>query len=553
MRPRPLRLIRNLNRTREIVQVLVAEGFGDLVSRLRLRPLNPFRRRGERAEGVERLTAGARVRRALEQLGPTAVKFGQLLSTRPDVIPAELIDELSLLREHVSPFDGALAVRQIEQAFGRPVDDLFAEFDPEPLGAGSLAQVHRAVTSDGELVAVKVRRPQAIDEVERDLELLHDLAELVAYRVPEWRVFDPRGLVRHFTRTVRRELDFDREARTIEEFGRLFADTPGFRVPRVRPDLSASAVLTMEFIEGHGPSELADRSLTLPVAAGEIAATGADCFMRQVFELGFFHGDPHPGNIRVLADGSLCLLDYGMVGYLDGPTRDGLVDLFAAIARQDVGEVAAVMTRIGEPLAEIDERLLRADVRDFLGAYYGVALDRIDVGRLLEDFLAVLTGHQIRCPGDLSLLIRATVALEGTGRRIDPGFNFAERLGPFVERVVRDRYRPDRVASRVAEEALGVARAARGLPGDLSRAVRRVADGDVETRVEIPGLEKVIVEVDRTGNRIVVGLIMAALIVASSLVIRGGGEFIWFAVPLFVASSLLGLWLVYGIVRSGSL
>lgn len=551
MRPRPLRLIRNLNRTREIVQVLASEGFGDLVGRLRLRRWNPFRGRRGEADDLDELSRGARLRRALERLGPTAVKFGQLLSSRPDVIPADLVHDLEGLREHVGPFPGARAVAEVEAALGRPLAESFRAFDPEPFGAGSLAQVHHAVTHDGERVAVKVRRPSVEDEVERDLELMHDLAEVIAYRVPEWRVFDPRGLVRHFARTVRRELDFDREARTLGEFGRLFADEPGFRVPRVRTDLSARSVLTMEFVDGLKPSALGDAEVAGP--REEIAATGAAVFMRQVFELGFFHGDPHPGNVRVTAAGELCLLDYGMVGHLDEPTRAALVDLFACIARQDVGGVAAVMTRLGEPLDEIDMPLLRADIRDFLGSYYGVPLDRVDVGRLLEDFLGVLTTHQIRIPGDLSLLIRATVALEGSGAKIDPRFNFAEHLGPFVEEVVRERYRPDRVASRVTAEAVEVARAVRDIPGDLSRAVRRVADGEFETRVEVPAIDKVIVEVDRTGNRIVVGLIMASLIVASALVIRTGGEFTWFAIPLFAVSSLLGLWLVYGIVRSGSL
>ncbi|MBM4075240.1 MAG: AarF/ABC1/UbiB kinase family protein, partial [Planctomycetes bacterium] len=309
----PFRLIRNLGRTSEIVTVLLNHGFGDLVDRIGLRNFWYRWRRyfsKKPPAPLRHLKLVERVRLSLESLGPTYIKFGQVMSTRPDLVPAEMLGELKRLQERVPPFSSDQAVERVESELGESIDKLFASFDRTPLGAGSLGQVHRAVHFDGTPLAVKIRRPGAVRNVERDLSLMQEIALLIERNIVEARIFDPVGLVNHFARTIRRELNFAREGRTMDEFRRLFHHDATLYVPQVYWELTSEAVLTMEFVEGFRVDELAENPKAhLDPAA--IAANGARIFMKQAFEYGVFHGDPHPGNIRIRPDGTICLLDYG--------------------------------------------------------------------------------------------------------------------------------------------------------------------------------------------------------------------------------------------------
>lgn len=555
MEPHPLRLLRNLGRTREIAGVLLNHGFGDVVARVGLRNFwhrwrRWFTRRPEKPR--PELTTVARIRLSLEALGPTFIKFGQVMSTRPDIIPADMIQELKKLQETVPPFPSDVAIDQVECELERPIGALYARFDPLPLAAGSLAQVHRAWHCDGTPLAVKIRRPNAPRDIERDLSLMQELALLAERHLPESRVFDPTGLVAHFSRTIRRELNFAREGRTMQEFARLFRDDQSLYVPRVYSDLTTEGVLTMEFVEGVRIDTLSldDRSIYTPA---DIAARGAKIFMRMAFEFGVFHGDPHPGNIRIRPDGSICLLDYGMIGMLDDDMREQLIDLFVAVARQDVDAAVNLVLKIGEPYREIDHPLLQVDMRDFVANYYGIELERLNVGHMLSDFVGILRQHGIRCPGSISLLIRALVTLEGIGRRLDPGFNLAKYLQPFVESLVKERYQPSSVAERLIEKTKRLGALAEQVPEYAVRTLKKLSEDDLHLQLKLDGRDHFTTELERASNRIVVGVVMASLIVASALLIRAGAQTMWFTVPVYVASSLLGAWLVYGIFRSGRL
>ena len=453
MELRPLRFIRNLGRMRQIVSVLLNHGFGDLVERLHLgsylrwsrRVL--FKRRGPQTP----LSRAQRIRLALEELGPTFIKFGQVISTRPDLVPDDVLTELKQLRENVPPFSSEVAISRVESAIGLPVANAFASFTTEPLAAGSLAQVHRATHLNGQELAIKILRPGITAEIERDISLMHEFAVLIERYIPEAQVFDPIGLVSHFARAIRRELNLSREARTLEEFHRLFRHDATLKVPAVFRELSSYTLLAMDLIDGHridDPEELA----RLGIDCSALAANGARIFLKQAFELGIFHGDPHTGNIRVLDNGALCLLDYGMVGHLDEKTRDSLIDLMVAIVRRDAEAAVCVVEEIGQPFTEIDRPLLRAEIRDFIDTYYGVELSRLDIGHLLGDFVTILVSHGIRCPSDLMLLIRALVTLEGVGHTLDPQFNLPEVLQPFVKSAVRQRYSPSRIAGDIIDD-----------------------------------------------------------------------------------------------------
>lgn len=550
----PFRLIRNLNRTREIVAVLLNHGFGDFVDRLGIRH---FWFRWQRwvfrqpAVPMRQLTTVERIRLSLESLGPTFIKLGQVMSTRPDLVPLEMITELEKLQEQVPPFSSEEAVAQLERELRQPVSELFREFERVPLAAGSLGQVHRARHHDGTPLAVKIRRPGVLREIECDLSLMQELAVLAVRHIPESQIVDPEGLINHFARTIRREMNFAREGRSMDEFRRLFRNDPHLYVPRVYWELTTEAVLTMEFVDGLRVDEPASL-VNLPVSAAEVATAGAKLYMKQAFEFGMFHGDPHPGNIRILHDGRICLLDYGMIGLLDAKTREQLVDLFCAISRQDVDEAVSTVLVLGEPYREIDLPLLQVDMRDFIGNYYGVPLERMNVGHLLADFVAILAHHGIRCPGSLMLLIRALVTLEGIGRKLDPEFNLASHLQPFVETVVRQRYHPQRLWHQAVHDSVRLIALAREAPGQLAKTLKKLSEDDLRIKLEHRNLDHFISEMERSSNRLVVAMVVAALIVASALVMRNS-DTAWLSLTIYLLSSLLAGWLVYGVFRSGRL
>lgn len=556
MQPYPFRFLKNLNRGREVATVLLNYGFGDLLERLGLLPYLKWGHRlisRKTREANEQLTTPRRIRLALEDLGPTFVKFGQVLSTRPDLIPPEVIAELSRLQEQVPPFAVENVHLQIEAEFHRPIHELLAEFSNEPMAAGSLAQVHAGIAKDGGKVAVKVRRPGVEVAVERDIGLMRELALLLERHVPESRVFDPVGLVNQFTRTIRREMNFRREGRAMQEFARLFRDDRRLYVPVVAPDLLTESVLVMERVDGLKIDDL-ESIRQCRLDPSRIARDGASIFLRMAFELGVFHGDPHPGNIRVLPNGAICLLDYGMIGFLDESRRDKLLDLFVAVAYHNVDSAVDVVLAIGQPTQRIERSLLQADVRDFMDAYYGVPLEQIHVGSLMNDFIGILSGHGLHCPGDLMVLARAIVTLEGVGRQLDPHFNLASVLAPFVEKLLRDRYRPRRVVRKAMADLKTMFEAVHDVPLHLGKTLKKISQDDLKVQLEHRGLDRLINEFDRSSNRIVVGMVISALVVSTALIIRTSSpNSFWVAVPIFILSGLLGAWLIWGILRSGRL
>lgn len=553
MEPRPIRFLRNLGRMRQIVSVLLAYGFGDLVDRLHLRSYVRLGQRllRRRSEPVKPLSRAQRARLSLEELGPTFVKFGQVLSTRPDLIPSDFVEELKELRENVPPFSGELAVQLITEAIGGDVGQI-QDISAEPIAAGSLAQVHTAVHNDGTKLAIKILRPGIRTEIETDLDLMHEFATLLHRYVPEFRVIDPVGLVRHFERVIRRELNLIREARTVEEFSRLFRDDATLKVPRVYTDLSSDSVLVMEFVDGIRVDDREELA-AYGISPRNIAANGARIFLKQAFEFGVFHGDPHPGNLRILPDGSICLLDYGMIGMLDEQTRDLLIDLLMSIAKRDVAKAVSLVQKVGQPHDSLDVALLNADVRDFIESYYGIELGQLNLGNMLNDFVRILTTHGMSCPGDLMLLIRALVTLDGVGRSLDPDFNLAAILRPFVEAAVRRRYDPRRITSALFNELRTLAGVAVELPVSLERTISKLSQNELRIQLEHRRLDQLINELDRSGNRIVIGLILSALIVASALLFRAGSGPEWISISVFVVSAFLGIWLIYGVFRSGRL
>jgi len=551
----PLRLLRNLRRSREIVTVLMNYGFDDLVDQLGLRRYLRWGRRllfWKRSEPEVKLTRAKRIRLALESLGVTFIKFGQVVSTRPDLVPRDVVRELSKLQESVPSFPSDVAIKIVERELEGSIDTLFAAFDHQPLAAGSLGQVHRARLHDGTELVVKIKRPDIDRVIEQDLSLMYELATMIERHFPDAEIFDPVGLVNQFSRTIHRELQFMREARSTDEFYRLFQDDATLYVPKIYWELTQGDIITMEYIDGYridNENELKN----LPISAHEVAANGARIFMKMTFEFGIFHADPHPGNFRVMPDGSICLIDYGMIGVIEEERRDLLIDMLLNVARKDTTRLVEVVLNIGKTKRDVDHQLLRADLRDFIGNYYGIPLDQIKVGVMLTDFINILAIHRIRCPVDIMLLIRALITLEGVASHIAPDLNIAQEMEPYVYKISSERYHPRAIASRMWTEARSLTKVMHDLPEQIGRTLGKLSDDELRIHLEHKGIDHLTTEMDRSGNRLAIGMVMSALILASAITISSDSRLVYVSIPIFMMSSLLGIWLIYGVFRSGRL
>ena len=428
------RNIRSIRRYRTVLGILIKYGFGQVVEQLNINYYLELGRRivtlGTAPKEIERLTQPVRLRLAMEELGPTFIKFGQILSTRPDLIPREYADEFRKLQDKVPSIGLEEVQNQIRKELGHPEEELFAEFAPVPIAAASIAQVHRARLHSGEEVVVKIRRPGIERVVETDLDILMGLAYLIERHIPSGDIYDPVGIVKEFRRTIKREMDFSREGHTIDRFASNFAEDPVFHVPRVFWDVTGETVLTMEFVEGIKVSDfdvLREKGYDLKA----IARNGADAFLKQVLVHGLFHGDPHPGNIFILEGNTICMLDYGMVGRLSDNLKFQLVDLLVAILQQDVEGLIDQLLYSGELTDEVNTRALRRDLAEFIDDYFEIPLQEMNAGRLLGEFVEILTHYRIRFPSDLMLLAKALVTMEGLGRQLDPDFNMIGHLKPF--------------------------------------------------------------------------------------------------------------------------
>ncbi|HEU0264895.1 MAG TPA: AarF/UbiB family protein [Geobacterales bacterium] len=553
------RNIRSLRRYRQIVGVLIRYGFGFLLEQLNL---GHFVERGRRIlrrqeNAFAELTPAQRMRLVFEELGPTFIKLGQLLSTRPDVIPPPYVEEFAKLQDRVLPLPYPVIRDEVERALGGSVGDIFSLIDEEPLAAASIAQVHRAALASGEEVVVKVRRPGIRELVETDIDVLMGLAHLMERHMPLSELFEPMALVKEFARTIRREMDLHREGRTIERFAESFRGVDYLSFPRVYWQATSESLLTMEYVPGIKSTDIAaleaaglDRKL--------IARRGADAFLIQVLEHGFFHGDPHPGNVRILPGNRICLLDYGMVGHLESRQKRYISDLILAIVERDPDGVITLLQNSGDMGESVNLRALRRDLAAFIDDYYETPLRQLQVGRMLLDFTAIITTHRISLPPDLMLLIKALVNIEGMGRELDPDFDMIEHLRPYMERVVRERYSPSELSREIRSFLSSSFTLARNLPRDLREILARLNRNTFKIDLEHRGLDRFISELDRSVNRLSSSLILASLIVGSSIVmqVNQGPRLLgmpFLAVIGFAVAGFIGLWLVIAILRSGRL
>jgi ubiquinone biosynthesis protein len=499
---------RNIDRLREIMTVLAKYGLVDWLGRVDARWARSLLRRSGTEELAGKSTA-ERVRRALADLGTTFIKFGQILSTRPDLVGPEMAAELAKLQTS-APADTIATVRQtIADELGKPPEVVFADFDPKPLASASIAQVHTATLRTGERVVVKVQHPGITERIVSDLEILHKLAEWGEKYSTQLRLYQPTAAVAQLRDTLMNELDFRMERRNLDRFNRNFARDRRVRFPRAHAELSGRRVLTMEFLSGVPGRDL-ERIRAGGVEPGQVALVGANVYLDMVFRDGFYHADPHPGNFLVLPEGVLGIIDCGMVGRLDTDLREEIESILMAIVARDSQRLADGFVRLGSVPPDFDRRVLRADIDNFLAEYADLPLEELDLGAALKGITDIIRSHRILLPVSISLLLRLLIMLDGTGRQMSAGFSLAQVLRPYYLKLLRRRYAPRRMLRELQRSYRDWAHLLETLPRDLGTLLRRMGVGALELHVEHRRLE-------RTVDRLVQGVLIAALILGSSV------------------------------------
>lgn len=556
------RTYRHVNRYRQILTVLMKYGFEELVDRLKIGQYIEIGWKlitRERRAQVEALSPAERVRMILEELGPTFVKLGQVLSTRPDLVPPELLVELAKLQQEVPPFP-FLQVREIvESELGQPLEKLFARFEEQSIAAASIGQVHRATLRDGEDVVVKVQRPNIAAMIEVDLEILLHLATLAERHVEDWRLYRPSKIVEEFTRVIERELDFTTEATHLERFASEFLDDDTVYVPKVYREATTRRVLTLEYVPVVPVSD-PDRLRAEGFDPRELARRGVELTLKQIFVHGFFHADPHPGNVFALPGNVICLLDFGMMGRLDRLGRESFADLVYAVARRDADRATAALLRLTthDEEDEPDARQLANDVAEFIDLHVPTTLGEVRFGTLLTELLGLLRRHRLYIPPDLVTMLKAAATCEQLVARLDPELNMFAAATPYIRKLKLDRLRPQRVWRDMMASGEELLQLAREIPGGVRDLLRLSKKGRLRIGFEHRGLEKMLETHDRIANRVSFAIVVAALIVGSSLIVQSRIPPTWHEIPLvglvgFVAAGALGFMLLWSIIRHGRL
>ncbi len=549
---------RDMGRLNEIAGVLIRHGFGDSVRRLGL--ADRLERAGhalrwDHAADLARIEPPVQVRLAMEELGPTFVKLGQILAGRADLFGPDWIAEFEKLHSHVPALAFDVLRPQLREDLGGEPEVVFARFDVEPLAAASIAQVHRAQLKDGTEVIVKIRRPGITDVIEADLRLLGRLAALAEAEIPALKPYRPQLLVRELAKSLRRELDLAAECRHAERIATNMAPLPHIVIPRVHWAHTSERVNVQDFVGGIAGNQL-DR-LT-PEAGYDrrlLAERGAHAVLKMIVQDGFFHADPHPGNVFYLSDNRIAFIDFGMVGRLSERRREELLQLLLGLVERHPQTVADVLLDWTGDDHGVNLSQLETEIEAFVDQYHGTPLAELSLGQMLGDVTAILRDHRLGLPSDLALLIKAFISLEGMGRGLDPDFHMATQATPMLRRVVREGYRPKVIATRAWKTLRRTLAIAEQLPHDVSRLLRNARRGRVHVGIELAHLKRVGDQIDRAANRLAMALVIAALIIGSSIVMNVQGGPSLFGLPAFgflgfIGAVVGGMWLVRSIWRS---
>jgi len=549
--------IAQLRRYRHIVAVLFKYGFEEAAEVLRSK-INFRLGAGVKVSHIEQAakeqSRPVRVRLALEELGPTFIKLGQLLSTRPDLVPTEFIKELELLQDRVTPCQSELICAEIEKELRQDLKNLFKSFDREPLAAGSIAQVHRAATHQDKPVIVKVRRPGIVNIVQAECKILEDLAGLLKTTVFAGDTIDLHKMVAELSETILKEVDLANEKRNQVRFMQNFADDPTVHIPQVYEEYCSEGALTMEYIEGIKPGspETVKQAGLDPKL---IAKRGADFVLKQVFELGFFHADPHPGNFFILPENILVPIDFGQVARLSKQDRTLLNEIALSIVDNDAVQIVQALDRAGMTNEETDINNLAQEAEQMLGAYYNLPLKEIPFNKVITELFDLIRRHRIRPPSQFTLMLKSLMTIESFARAMDPEFEIIQQLKPYARQFSLRNIDPKQMVRNARRAMRDVGELASKLPDDLQSIISKIRRGQFQVRVHHEHLESLIKILDKSSNRLSFALIIAALLIASSLLVAQEGMVMGlFALQAlgiigYVAAAVIGIWLIVSIIR----
>jgi ubiquinone biosynthesis protein len=548
---------RDFGRLREIAGILIHYGWGDIVKRLGLGNLSE--RAGslfhhKQADELMHLPAEVRIRMALQDLGPTFVKLGQVLATRPDIFPPHWIQEFSKLQDKVPPEPFEALLPELEHTLGRSPFEVFNHLQTEAIAGASIAQVHLAELQDGTRVVLKIRRPNIEARIEADLRLLGHLGRMLESEMPETRRFQPGRIIGQFAKSLRRELDLAMEARNTERFAHNFAEDPNVTFAQIYWEYTSVTLLVMAHIEGIPGNDI-QGAQEAGLDLQQLAARGADAVLKMVLIDGFFHADPHPGNVFYLPNNRLAIIDCGMVGRISMDRRDQIADMLAALVSRDIDTLRDILM-IWAGDAPIDENKLMGDLDELIFNYDSASLKQIRFSVLLNDLVTVMRENHLTVPPDLTMLFKALVTLEGLGRQLDPEFQIVRHLTPFVKKVIVDRYKPAALLKRGRRNLMNVMDVATALPRDISRLLREIRRGRVKIDLDLKRLDHFGHQLDHSTNRLTLALVTSALIIGSSIVTTVKGGPTLFGLPAFgflgfFLASLFGIVLMISIWRSG--
>jgi len=552
---------RHLKRYQQIIGIIVKYGFENIIHAIHIDryiesglDLIPFVKRDEK---IEKLSNYQRIRMTLEELGPTFIKMGQILSTRPDLIPIALLNELEKLQNHVPAFGFKHVKAILASEFNKPFDEIFNSIEETPLASASIGQVHKAIIKGNKQIAVKIQRPGIRKTIETDLEIMLHLASIMENHIEEVALFNPVKIVEEFAKSIENELDYSIEASNMEHMAQQFKNDKTIHIPKVYFAESSQRVLAMEYIKGIKADDIKaidaaglDRKI--------LTRRGADFIMKQVFEFGFFHADPHPGNIFVLKENCICLVDFGMTGFVDQTTREVFVDLIHSIGTNNFKLTAKLLCDLTEYKSQPDLTQLAKDIALFASLHLSKSLKNINLSKMVNQFFELCTKYKLKIPPDFFLMIKAFTSIEGVVRKLDPDFDMIAHAIPYVKAAKYKKFSPSRIAQEFMEIARGSYKLLQDIPDDAMEIIRLTKSGNLSFKIKIEGLDKILNTQDQTSNRVAFAIIIAALILGSAILINSKVPPIFFNVSVigiagFIAAAFMGIWLLVAIIRKGRL